>query len=319
MADPAAPAVDRQIWLDGTFVPWGEANVHVLSHSHQRGSLIFDYMGVKETPRGPAVFRLREHVERLLTSAELIGLPLTHGGDELCDAILATVRHNPGAKAVKISAYLPSVEVDVVPLDDRVSVAIAAYDPRADVIDRKAQAPPAPPSALRVWIEKDVRNRRKDIIPPQAKVSANYAAPMMAKWRARRAGYDEILLVDEEGFVAEGPTVNVFLVDRAGALITPVEAAVLLGVTRRSILEIAAHDGMTVREARVRPEDLFAAAEVFLTGTSYSTMPVASVDDKPVGDGAPGPISRRLGARFDEICAGRDPEFAHWLTLASEG
>jgi branched-chain amino acid aminotransferase len=317
MPDSAVADVDRQIWLDGVFVPWGEATIHVLSHSHQRGSLIFDYMSVVETPRGTAVFRLRDHAERLLTSAQLMGLPLAQSADALCDAILETVRRNPGATAVKISAYLPSIEVDVVPLDDRVAVAIAAYDPLRDVIERKANAAPAP-AALRVWIEKDVRNRRKDIIPPQAKVAANYAAPMMAKWRARRAGYDEILLVDEEGFVAEAPTSNVFLVDRAGTLITPPEDAVLLGVTRRSLLEIARHDGIAVCEKRVRPQDLFAAAEVFIAGTSAKVLPVASIDDKPINNGGGGPVSRRLAERFDAIRGGRDAEFAHWLSFASE-
>jgi len=317
MPDRAAPGIDRQIWLDGEFVPWGEATTHVLSHSHQRGSLIFDYMSVVETARGTAVFRLREHAERLLVSAQLVGLPLEQSADALCDAILETVRRNPGAKAVKISAYLPSVETDVVPLDDRVAVAIAAYDPRRDVIDQKAKPAPAP-TALRIWIEKDVRSRRKDIIPPQAKVAANYAAPMMAKWRARRAGYDEILLVDEDGYVAEGPTSNVFLVDRAGTLITPPEDAVLLGVTRRSMLEIARHEGIPVCEKRVRPEDLAAAAEVFFTGTSAKVLPVASIDDKPIDNGGAGPVSRRLAERFEAILNGRDAEFAHWLSFASE-
>jgi branched-chain amino acid aminotransferase len=274
-------------------------------------------MSIVETPRGEAVFRLREHVERLLTSAQLMGLPLERSVDELCDAILETVRRNPGARSVKISAYLPSIETDVVPLDDRVAVAIAAYDPRGDVIDQKAKSYAAPTS-LRIWIEKDVRSRRKDIIPPQAKVAANYAAPMMAKWRARRAGYDEILLVDEDGYVAEGPTSNVFLVDRAGTLITPPEDAVLLGVTRRSMLEIARHEGIPVCEKRVRPEDLAAAAEVFFTGTTAKVLPVASIDDKPINNGGAGPVSRRLAERFEAILNGRDAEFAHWLSFASE-
>jgi branched-chain amino acid aminotransferase len=315
----STPHIDRQIWIDGEFVPWEQATVHVLSHSLQRGSLIFDYMSVHDTPRGEAVFRLDEHVERFFHSADLVGLPLGLGAAAIRSAVIASVRRNPGARAVKLSAYLPSIEVDVVPLDEHVSVAIAAYDPKADVNAHKPK-PAHRPATLRLWIEKSVKNRRKDILPPQAKVAANYTSPMWAKWNARRRGYDEILLVDERGRIAEGPTTNVFLVDVAGTLVTPEEETVLLGVTRRSILEIARREGIPVKETAVSPEDLFAATEVFLTGTSAGVWPVASVDDHPVGVPPPGPIARRLGERFRRITAGldSDPAFAGWLTYVNE-
>lgn len=308
--------IHRQIWIDGELVPWEQATVHVLSHSLQRGSLIFDYMSVYETSRGPAVFRLPDHVSRLLHSAELVGLPLALGAPEIEAAILLTVRANPGAKAVKVSAYLPSIEVDVVPLDPRVAVAIAAYDPQADINAGKPN-PPHRPATLKIWIEKAVKNRREDIVPPQAKVSANYTSPMQAKWNARRAGYDEILLVDEDGYVAEGPTTNVFLVDADGVVATPPEAKVLLGVTRRSILELARAEGLRAEERQIRPEALALAAEVFLTGTTAGVWPVESIDGEKVGQGAPGPTSERLAKRFRAVTRGDDPAFAHWLTLVN--
>lgn len=315
MAETAATGGpgDRRIWLDGALVPWAEATVHVLSHSLQRGSLVFDYMSVHATERGAAVFRLREHLERFHASTDLVGLDLTLGVDVLSEAVCATVRANPGAKAVKISAYLPSVEVDVVPLDPRVSVAIAAYDPYRDIIARKPVQPELH-LEYRLWIEKQRRNRRADIVEPQAKVAANYVSPMMAKARARRAGYDDILLLDEEGHVAEGPTTNVFYVDRAGGLVTPPADNVLLGVTRRSVLELAKHDGRPVREERFAPEALFAAAEVFLTGTTANVLPVVVLDEHTVGDGSAGPVTRALRDRFHEVTHGLDPAFAHWLT-----
>ena len=304
--------ISRPIWLDGEFVDWQDATVHVLSHSLQRGSLIFDYMSVHETPRGPALFRMPEHVERLLASAALVGLPLERGAAEIEAAIVETVRRNPGATAVKASAFLPSIEVDVVPADSRVSLAIAAYDPRHDILDQQEGAYRAPETA-RLWIEKSVKNRRPDILAPQAKVAANYASPMLAKWKARREGYDDILLVDAEGCIAEGPTSNVFLVDREGVLVTPSEETVLLGVTRRTVLEIAGAEGITVREARVRPDEILDAREVFLTGTTAGVWPVASVDGRPVGEQSPGPISVLLRARFRAVVAGEDPRFADWL------
>jgi branched-chain amino acid aminotransferase len=305
----------RSIWIDGELVPWADATVHVLSHGHQRGSLVFDYMSLHQTPRGPAIFRLDDHVARFKTSTELVTLPLSQDLAALREAVLSAVRANPGAKVVKISAYLAAVEVDVVPVDEHVTLAVAAYDPEADIQAHKAVEPWKYRRALRIWLEKDLRNRRRDIMHPHAKVAANYASPMGAKWAARKRGYDEILLVDENGFLAEGPTTNVFLVDEGGTLRTPPESAVLLGVTRRSILEIARKEGRDVLEGPVRPEALLGASEAFLTGTTAGVAPIGTVDDKPIGDGdPPGPVSRALGKRFRSILRGEDPEFDHWLT-----
>lgn len=309
--------MERRIWLDGELVPWERATVHVLSHSLQRGSLIFDYMSVHDTARGPAIFRLREHAERFLRSAELVGLPLERDREAIEDAVRVAVRANPGARAVKVSGFIPSIEVDVVPLDPRVSVAVAAYDPGADIVSRKSVKPVYHP-VLKLWIEKAIRNRRDDIVPAQAKVAANYTSPMNAKWAAQRAGYDEILLIDSEGYVAEGPTTNIFLVEPGGALCTPPEAAVLLGVTRSSIIDIAKDEGIEVRVERVRPERLLTAAEVFLTGTTAGVWPVGQIDDHVIGDGDIGPIGVRLRDRFLRVVAGEDPAFEHWLTFVNE-
>ncbi|UCE85474.1 MAG: aminotransferase class IV [Deltaproteobacteria bacterium] len=313
MPNESAPPPGRTIWINGELVPWASATVHVLSHSHQRGSLIFDYMSVHETPRGPAVFRMVDHVQRFLRSAELIGFELPRTADAIGAAIVETVRANPGASAVKVSAYLPSIEIDVVPADERVTIAIAAYDPLADIIAKSA-AKPHFARVLRVRLERDTRKMRRDIIPPQAKVAANYTSPMIAKWKARRAGYDEILLIDADGHLAEGPTTNVFLVGKDGRLCTPPTGSILEGITRASILAIAKHDGRAVSEAPIAPEALFEAAEVFLTGTTAGVWPVTSVDGRPVGSGDIGPVSQALRERFEAISSGRDADFDHWLT-----
>ncbi len=308
---------NRLIWLDGELVPWERATVHVLSHSMARGSLIFDYMSVHATSRGPAIFRLADHVGRFLTSAQLVGLPLAQSADELKAACIAAVRANPGAKVVKLNAYLPSIEVDVVPVDDHVAVAAAAYDPWEDVQATKRTPPPRPPQTVRIWLEKERRQRRPDILHPHAKVAANYTSPMFAKWQAKRRGYDEVLLIDEHGFVAEGPTTNFFVVDAEGSLRTPPDKSVLLGVTRRSIIAIAEAEGRKVIEEPILPEALFGAAEAFLTGTSAGVWPIASVDDRAIGAACPGPISQQLGARFRRAVAGEDPAFAGWLTFVA--
>ncbi len=309
--------VDRQIWIDGKFVPWADATVHVLSHSLQRGSLVFDYMSVHDTPRGACVFRLDLHLARFARSCELVGLKLPRDVSELADAVLETVRRNPGATAVKASAYLASLEVDVVAQDDRVTIALAAYDPTEDLLRRNPGKPPRKAPLVRLLIERERRNRRDDIIPPQAKVSANYASPMTAKVKARAAGYDEIVLVDEHGHVAEGPTTNLFLVDAEGTLVTPPRALVLHGVTRASILELAIAEGVPTVERSVTPDELRHASEAFLTGTTAGVWPVASVDGVELGDGEIGPVSRRLRARFKRAVAGEDPAFLHWLVPVS--
>ncbi|MEE3328595.1 MAG: aminotransferase class IV [Myxococcota bacterium] len=310
--------VDRLIWLDGEFVPWRDATVHVLSHSLQRGSLVFDFMSIKQTPRGGAIFRLDRHVKRLLRSCSLMGLPIAHDEAALSQAILETVRSNPGCRNVKISAFIPSVEVDVVPIDPSVSVAIAAYDPALDIQSRLPGERSAPVTALRVCLERDARQRREDIVSPEAKVSANYVSSMVAKARALKEGFHEILLMDEDGFLAEGPTSNVFVVDQDGALRTPPEQRVLRGVTRASVMELAGAMDIPLREEAISPDELSNSAEVFLTGTSASIMPVESLDGQKVGGSCPGPVTQRLRETFLEIERGENPSFEHWLTYIEE-
>ena len=314
----ASESSNRTIWIDGEWVAWDSARVHLLSHSHQRGSLVFDYLSVHETPRGPAIFRLQDHVDRFLESCRLVGLPQEFDAAEIFRAACQTVAANPGSTALKICAYLPAVEVDVVPLDTHVALAISAYDPIRDIIAGKPNAPRTGPE-LRLRVEGKVRNRRADIIPAQAKVAANYVAPMIAKWRAQQEGYDEVVLLDEEGHLSEAPTTNFFLVDTNGVVCTPSTDRVLPGITRSSVIELAKYAGFEVREGTLLPEELDSAAEVFLTGTSAGVWPVVSVDDRDVADGSVGPITSALKDHFRRVVKGEDAAFQHWLTPVVEG
>ncbi len=307
---------NRTLWLDGALVPWETARVHVLSQSLARGSLIFDYMSVHETPRGAAIFRLTEHVARFVESARLVGLPLAQDAEALRAACKAAVRANAGAKVVKLNAYIASEEVDVVPADDRVSVAALAYDPWADVLLRKEHPPARPPKTVRLWVEKELHQRRADILHPHAKVAGNYTSPMIAKWRARKAGYDEIVLLDAHGNLTETPTANFFLLDAAGVLRTAPDDAVLLGITRRSVLELARAEGLKASEEPIPLAALATAREAFLSGTSAGVWPIESADGTPIGRECPGPITRALRDRFQRVVSGADLAFAHWLELA---
>ena len=306
---------DRLIWRDGEFLPWADATVHVLAQSLQRGTLAFDYLSVHATPKGPAIMRLPEHAARLLETCRIMGIPIGYGKKELERACIAAVQRNPGATSLKISALIASIEVELVPQDGRVSVFIAAYDNQADIIARNPGRPHAP-DLLKLKIERRISNRRKDIVPPQAKVAANYTGPAFAKWRARREGFDEILLLNESGTVAESTTSNLFAVID-GTLATPGDENVLLGVTRASIIELSDALGVPCAKRDLSVADLLAADEVFLASTSRAVFPVRQIDDTRIGDGQAGPITRLLAERFARIAAGRDSAFAHWLTLCA--
>jgi len=304
--------MSRKIWINGNFVDWNDAKVHILSHSHQRGSLIFGFIPIFENDNGVFVFRINKHTERLFKSCEIAGIPIAYTKENIKKAIIDTVQVNPGSKFVKISVYIASVEIDVVPQDPFTTVAIAAYEPQEDIIAKNSQ-PFHSSAELSVWVEKVRHQRRSDIIAPQVKIAANYTSPMMAKWEARKQGYDEIILTDEDGYVTEAPTSNVFIVNAKGILMTAHEDYVLHGITRMSILEITQDEGIETEVGRVPLKDLEEAREVFVTSSSHLVCPVIKIDGNPVGDGKIGKVTELLKTRFQEVIGGRDNKFQNWL------
>ena len=304
--------MSRKIWINGDFVDWNDAKVHILSHSHQRGSLIFGFIPIFENDNGVFIFRINKHTERIFKSCEIAGIPIAYTKENIRDAIIDTVQVNPGSKFVKISVYIASVEIDVVPQDPFTTVAIAAYEPQEDIIAKNSQ-PFHSSAELSVWVEKVRHQRRSDIIAPQVKIAANYTSPMMAKWEARKQGYDEIILTDEDGYVTEAPTSNVFIVNAKGILMTAHEDYVLHGITRMSILEITQDEGIETNIGRVPLKDLEEAREVFVTSSSHLVCPVIKIDGNPVGDGKIGKVTELLKTRFQEVIGGRDNKFQNWL------
>ena len=304
--------MQRKIWINGNYINWEDAQVHILSHSHQRGSLIFGFIPIFDNERVVSLFRLNDHIDRLFNSCISAGIPLDYSSEEIHLAIKDTVRKNPGSKFVKISVYISSIEVDVVPQDPFSSVAIAAYDPQEDIISKNTQ-PFHSSKKLSVWLEKEKHQRRSDIIPPQIKIAGNYTSSMMAKWQARKDGYDEIILTDEDGFITEAPTSNVFLVNNDGALITAPEKEVLYGITRKSILDIADDEGIKTIVARIPLSELENAKEVFITSSSHLVCPVIKIDNVLVGDGDIGDLTSKLKNRFLKISQGNDKFSQDWL------
>ncbi len=304
--------MQRKIWINGNYINWEDAQVHILSHSHQRGSLIFGFIPIFDNEKVVSLFRLNDHIDRLFNSCISAGIPLDYSSEEIHIAIKDTVRKNPGSKFVKISVYISSIEVDVVPQDPFSSVAIAAYDPQEDIISKNTQ-PFHSSKKLSVWLEKEKHQRRSDIIPPQIKIAGNYTSSMIAKWQARKDGYDEIILTDEDGFITEAPTSNVFLVNNDGALLTAPEKEVLYGITRKSILDIADDEGIKTIVERIPLSELEDAKEVFITSSSHLVCPVIKIDNVLVGDGDIGDLTSKLKNRFLKISQGNDKFSQDWL------
>jgi branched-chain amino acid aminotransferase len=305
--------LQRKIWINGDYINWEDAQVHILSHSHQRGSLIFGFIPIFENNGVISLFRLNDHVERLFTSCEAAQIPLEYSSQDIQLAIKDTVRKNPGSKFVKISVYIASIEIDVVPQDPFSTVAIAAYEPLEDIASKNSQ-PFHSSKELSVWLEKEKHQRRHDIIPPQIKIAGNYTSSMMAKWQARKNGYDEIILTDNEGYITEAPTSNVFIINKDGCLLTAPEGEVLYGITRLSILEIASDEGIDVKIEKIPIYELDNSREVFLTSSSHLVCPVIKIDTNPVGNGLAGEFTLRLKEVLLDITSGGNSKFSHWLT-----
>ncbi len=303
--------MNRQVWRDGKLIGWNEATVSALAHPMQRGSLVFDVMSFHDTPRGVAVFRLREHVRRFLRSCAIVGLAPAFDEEQLVAATRETVVAT-GLRdgLIRMSGFPPDLEADLVPRDPYASVVIAAYS--RDDLPKNRKAPPI----LRIHVPRDTRKAAPDAIPPLAKVAAAYLGPMLARRRALDAGFNEIVMLDHAGNVAEAPTANIMCVI-GGEIVTPALGTILDGITRDSIVALAMEEGIACTERDMTYAELAAADEAFLTATSYLVAPIATIDEHEKT--APGPITARLKTRFMKVIAGDDPRSAEWLTPVTAG
>jgi branched-chain amino acid aminotransferase len=305
------------VWYEGALVGWDHVLASPLCHGMQRGALVFDVGRMREGAGGARLlFRPREHIERFLRSAALVGLTVAWDAARLLAATVETARAAPAGVAsalVRWSAFVPTLESDVVPRSAaRAAVAIAVIAPEDSVIAGEAVAVRA--ETARVWVPRDFRKAGPEVFPPQAKVSASYLGPMLAKRRALAEGFDEVLLLDGHGRVAEAPTSNVF-VARAGTLRTPPAERVLSGITRDSVLALAQAEGIPTAETHLSPDELDDADEAFLTATSLPVLPIASFGERRLG-AAPGPLTRRVRELLVACEQGRDPRFPGWTVRA---
>lgn len=294
--------MNPDIWINGRLVPWDEACIHPLSFSMQRGSTPFESIDCQKAANGrAAIFRLRDHILRFENSARIIGMTLPYDTDALCKAVTDTVAAS-GMKHVVIRplAFWDAPLMGVDPETSPVTVLVGI-------------GPGQPPHDSMTVTVASLRKIEATSMPVKAKVSANYIGPMMAKREAMARGFDDAVVLDRDGFVAEGTTFNVFIVE-GGRLVTAPDDAILPGITRDSIARIADHLGVPVVRERFTVDRLHGADEVILCSSHRGVTPIARVDDTVIGNGGAGPITTRFRDLYRRIITGREPAFESWLT-----
>lgn len=295
-----------KVWMNGELVDWEKATVHVLTHALHYGSGVFEGIRCYETPRGPAVFRLRDHLVRMERSAKIFMMEIPYRVDELVEATRELITVN-GLRScyVRPLAYRGfGGEMGVNPERNPVDVAIAVWHWGAYLGDE----------ALKRGVRMTISSWRRhdpNIIPPQAKVTGGYVNSSMAKLEAVQKGFDEAIMLNPEGLVAEATGENIFIVKHGEILTPPLIAGPLPGITRNSIMKIAADLGMPIFERSLTRADLYAAEEIFCTGTAAEVTPVREVDGRAIGE--PGPITQTLQQKYFAIVKGEDEKYFDWL------
>ncbi|MCL2654962.1 MAG: branched-chain amino acid transaminase [Coriobacteriia bacterium] len=300
------PSVDY-IWQDGELVAWEEAQVHVLTHALHYASGAFEGVRCYSTPQGPAVFRLVEHMERFLNSAKLLYMELPYSLEELCEAVKQTVSANKLEQCyIRPLVFRGYGSMGVDPLEAPVQVIIAVW-PWDSYLGEEALA-----TGVDVGIS-SWRQRSVNAFPPQVKATASYLNSGLAHIEAVRHGYNEAILLNEDGKVCEGSGENLFVV-RGGAVITPpISDGVLAGITRDSVMTLAREAGYEVREESLVRSQLYTAEECFMSGTAAELVPVRSCDGIAIGSGAAGPVALGLQAAYFACVHGENPNHTAWL------
>jgi branched-chain amino acid aminotransferase len=302
---PVEP-VDK-VWMDGKLVDWDQARVHILTHSLHYGSGVFEGIRCYEAKKGPAVFRGRDHVARLFRSAQILMIDIPFTPDEIWEGMRDVVRANGLTSCyIRPIVYLGYGEMGLNPLPAPVNVAIAVWKWGA-YLGEEALA-----SGCRVKVSSWKRHD-PNIIPAAAKGIGQYINSSLAKVEAVKAGYDEAIMLNHLGFVAEGSGENVFIV-KDGAIITPpLQSGILDGFTRDSAIAIARDRGYEVVERDLLRSDLYTAEEAFFTGTAAEITPIREIDDRPVQSGGRGPITKDVQETFFAAVRGEVPEYERWL------
>jgi branched-chain amino acid aminotransferase len=296
-----------KIWFDGKLVPWNEAKVHVLTHTLHYGLGVFEGVRAYECHDGrAAAFRLTDHINRLYSSARIAQINIPFSKEEMRKAIFDLLIVNRFKEAyIRPIAFIGDGAMGVHPRNNPIRVAIAAYPWGAYLGDE------AVTKGIRAKIASYTRMHVNTFMT-KAKISGNYVNSVMAKLEVTSLGFDEAIMLDTEGYVSEGSGENIFIV-RNGTLKTPSLTSILEGITRNSTMEIALDERLQVVTERFTRDELYIADEAFLTGTAAEITPIREVDGRTIGDGVPGPVTRRLQERFFDVVRGKDEKFINWL------
>ncbi len=297
----------EKIWLDGKFVHWDQANVKVLTHTLHYGLAVFEgircYLGHDGRS---AVFRLREHIDRLFDSAQIGDLKVPFTKKEVSEACKETLRVNRLKEGyIRPIIFIGEGVMGVYPGDNPIRVAIAAWSWGAYLGEGALE------KGIRVKVSSYTRHH-VNVMMTKAKISGNYVNSVLAKREALKLGYDEALMLDTEGYVSEATGENIFMVKNGMMKTTPL-TSILPGITRDSVIQIAKGKGIPVLEERFTRDEIYTAHEAFFTGTAAEITPIREIDDRTIGEGKAGPVTRELQAAFFEVVRGKNPEFKEWL------
>ncbi len=295
----------RVIWFNGEFVPWDDANVHVLTHTLHYSLGCFEGIRAYETATGPAIFRLQAHVDRLFRSAHILGMTLPYSPETLCTAQKNLIKNNQLKSAYIRPLCFYGVGQGIHASNLKVEVMIAAWE-WGDYHGKESAE-----KGIRAQTSHLTRNTPNSALC-KAKAVGNYLNSALAVRDAKCSGYDEALLLDSQGYVAEGSGENIFIV-RNGALYTPDTGSILEGITRETVMTFAHDQGISMTEKRLTRDDLYTADEVFLTGTAVEIVPVREVDGRTIGKGVRGPMTTRLQALYADTVRGKNAQYLDWV------
>ena len=300
---------DGKIWMDGQLVDWRDAKIHVLTHTLHYGCGAFEGVRAYPTEQGTAIFRLEEHTDRLYNSAKILRMAVPFTKEELNQAQIDVVRENQLQSGyLRPLIWLGSEKLGVSPKGNRVHAMVAAWAWGAYLGDEGMAR------GIRVCTSSYTRHH-VNITMTQAKAVSNYTNSILANTEALENGYDEAVLLDSAGFVSEGSGENLFII-KGGVVYTPdLSAGALNGITRNTIFHICKDLGIEVVQKRITRDECYIADEMFFTGTAAEVTPIREYDRVQIGEGRRGPITEKIQAAYFDIVQGRNPKYAHWLTL----
>ena len=300
---------DGKIWMDGQLVDWRDAKVHVLTHTMHYGCGAFEGLRAYKTDKGTAIFRLQEHTDRLFNSAKILRMTIPFTKEQVNAAQCEVVRSNQLESGyIRPLAWLGSEKLGVSPKGNKVHLMVAAWTWGAYLGAEGMER------GIRIKTSSYTRHH-VNITMTQAKTVSNYTNSILANMEATDDGYDEALLLDAAGFVSEGAGENLFII-KDGVVYTPdLSAGALNGITRNTVLHICADLGIEVVQKRITRDEVYIADEAFFSGTAAEITPIRELDRLPIGAGSRGPVTQRIQQAFFDIVNGRNPKYAHWLTL----